>query len=123
MDDAVLRLLIVGAVGLVAGVSSVAARRGVAVRRSSLDPVGLDTGIHLFSSNSCASCDRARAVLIASGRTFEEHEYETASELHVDNGIDRVPAIAWVSASDSSRSAWIAMGVPSRRALDRWLGP
>lgn len=111
------------AIGLIAVVFSIVARRGVAVRRTAFEPKGLAEGIHLFSSESCASCERARAVLVASGHAFEEHAYETEDALHIDNGIERVPAIAWVPASATGRSGWLAAGVPSARTLRRWLGP
>lgn len=111
------------AIGLIAIVFSILARRGVAVRRTAFEPKGLAEGIHLFSSRSCASCERVRAVLVASGREFEEHSYETEDGLHIENGIERVPAIAWVPHSATGRPGWIASGVPSARILERWLGP
>ena len=123
VDEMVVRLVVVVVIGLAALALSVVARRGIAVRRTGFAPRGLATGIHLFSSKSCSSCERARAVLAASGHPFEEHSYETASELHIDNGIERVPAIAWVPGSGTDRPAWIASGVPTGRTLQRWLGP
>lgn len=123
MDDLLVRLLVVGAVAAVAGGIAWTVRSGVALRRSSFAPVGLSQGIHFFSASSCVSCSRARTTLISAGHTFEEHVFETERECHSANGIDRVPAIAWVPGVDTSREPWIAMGVPSSHALDRWLGP
>lgn len=123
MDDLLVRLLVVGAVVLAASGGAWIVRSGVALRRSPFSPENLKDGVHLFSASSCASCARARARLISSGRTFEDHVFESERDCHAANGIDRVPAIAWVPGDDSGQEPWIAMGVPSAQALNRWLGP
>ena len=117
------RLLVVAAVAAVAGGIAWTVRSGVAVRRSSFSPVGLSEGVHFFSASSCASCARARSALTSVGLSFEEHVFETERQCHLGNGIDRVPAIAWVPGIDSSHEPWIASGVPSSKSLARWLGP
>ncbi len=123
LDDFIVRLLVVGAVAAVSGGVAWTVRSGVTVRRSSFSPVGLNEGIHFFSASSCESCGRARSALTSVGVNFEEHVFETERERHSDNGIDRVPAIAWVPGADSSLDPWIALGVPSLKSLVRWLGP
>lgn len=123
MEDLLVRLLVVGSVAAAALGSAWVVRSGATVRRSPFKSIGLNDGVHLFSASACQSCGRARAMLLASGRAFEEHVFESEQECHAANGIDRVPAIAWVPGPESSQEAWIAMGVPSARTLNRWLGP
>lgn len=121
VDEFVVRLAMVVAIGGLATIAAFAARRGRAWRRRSFDHHGLGPGIHLFSSENCASCRRARSVIEATGISFEEHSYESQAQLLEANGIDRVPTVAWVPSSGDV--GWLAEGIPSERALVRWMGP
>ena len=121
MDELAVRLIVVVGIGGIATISAFAARRGRAWRRRSFECRGLEPGIHLFSSESCASCLRARSVVEAAGISFEEHFYESEAELLEANGIDRVPTVAWVPANGDA--GWLAEGIPTGRVLARWMGP
>jgi hypothetical protein len=121
VGDLLLRLVVAVGIAAVAVAFAASARRGRALRRRPFDPNGLESGLHFFSSLTCSSCERARAVLVASSRPFTEHSFESNDTMLRDNRIERVPAVAYVSAD--GRTAWIAEGVPSVGALDRWLGP
>ncbi len=121
MDELTLRLLLALGIAAVAGGWAAISRRGAALRRRRFRPVGLEPGLHLFSSNECGLCARARSVLDAAGHSFVEHSYESSRGTLESNGVDRVPTLAWVP--DDHGTGWLAEGVPSERALARWLGP
>jgi hypothetical protein len=97
-----------------------ALRRGVAVRRKSVEmelPVG---GLMLFSSESCATCERARAALLEAGVSDITHvDWEKSPEMFMSAGVDRVPTLVWL---DSAGSGWMVHGVPSARRIRKWLG-
>lgn len=121
MDDIALRLVVAGGIGVAAVMWALVARSGRSLRRRTFRPIGLDPGLHLFSSETCASCARARSALGEAGVAFVEHTFESDNGALEANGIDRVPTIVWVSGVDTG--SWLAEGVPSKRALTRWLGP
>lgn len=121
MDELALRLLVVTVIGALAVLMAFMSRRGRSLRRRTFEPRGIGPGLHLFTSASCSSCDRARAALAESGRSFTEHSYERNAQVLEENRIERVPAVAHVP--DGDGSAWLAEGVPSVRSLARWLGP
>ena len=52
-----------------------------------------------------------------SGLSFAEHTYEEQAGLLEENGITRVPTVAWVPADGGD--GWAAEGVPTARSLDR----
>lgn len=119
MEEALVRFAVAAAIAAMAVAAALTSRRGRALRRRPFDPTGLDAGLHLFTSLTCSSCVRARAALAAGSRPFTEHTFEEDEHVLRDNHVARVPAVAFVSATGS----WISEGVPSTRALDRWLGP
>lgn len=121
MDDVALRLLVAGGIGLAAMTWAMVLRNGRSLRRRPFQSPDLEPGLHLFSSESCDSCARARSALAEAGVPFVEHTFESNSAALEANTIDRVPTIVWVSGSDDP--GWRAEGVPSKRALSRWLGP
>lgn len=121
MDEFVVRLLVVAAIACAAAIAAFLSRRGRAWRRRQFEPMGLEPGIHLFSSETCRSCARARAVIEQAGLSFFEHTYEADAQLLDSNGIERVPTVAWVP--PSGRHGWIAEGIPSERMLTRRVGP
>lgn len=121
VSDFLMRLIVVVGIASVAAAAALVSRRGRVWRRRRFDPAGLGPGLHLFSSEECHSCDRARSTLRRVGVSFSEHTYEADAELLAANGIDRVPTLAWVGTG--GRSDWVAEGVPSDRAIVRWVGP
>ena len=116
-----MRLVVAGGIAGAASVAAMLARRGRAWRRRVFEPSDLGPGIHLFSSESCSSCARARSVIEESGLSFAEHTYEEQAGLLEENGITRVPTVAWVPADGGD--GWAAEGVPTARSLARWVGP
>jgi hypothetical protein len=121
VEEITTRLLTVAGIFAAAFGSAVVLRRGRALRRRPFRPTNLLPGLHLFSSEACPSCARARSVLEDSGQTFFEHRYESGERTLQANSIDRVPTVAWVP--DCDGEGWMAEGVPGARRLARWLGP
>lgn len=121
VDEVAVRLLVVVGIGGVATLSAFLARRGRAWRRRSFESLGLEPGFHLFSSENCGSCRRARSVIEAAGVSYQEHSFESEARLLEANGIDRVPTVAWVPSN--ADSGWLAEGIPTERAIARWMGP
>jgi hypothetical protein len=121
MDDLVMRLIVAGGIAGIASVAAIVSRRGRAWRRRPFESTGLEPGIHLFSSESCGSCHRARSVIERTGLSFSEHTYESAARVLEENRIDRVPSVAWVPSAGGS--GWVAEGIPTERTLVRWVGP
>lgn len=121
MDEVAVRLVVVAGIAGAASVAAMLARRGRAWRRRVFEPSDLRPGVHLFSSEGCSSCARARASIEEAGLSFFEHTYEQEAELLDENGITRVPTVAWVPVDGGA--GWAAEGIPSTRALVRWLGP
>ena len=121
MDDFVVRLAMAAAIAGAAAAAAVVSRRGRAWRRRPFVSTDLEQGIHLFSSESCGSCMRARSAIERTGLPFSEHTYESEAPLLQRHGIDRVPAVAWVP--PGGRPGWVVEGVPSERTLVRWVGP
>lgn len=115
------RLIVAGGIAVAASAAAMLARRGRAWRRRVFEHSDLGPGVHLFSSESCSSCARARSVIEGAGLPFAEHTYEEQARLLEDNGITRVPTVAWVP--DGGGEGWAAEGVPTARALARWVGP
>lgn len=121
MDDLLVRVAVASGLAVTAAAAAFAARRGRAFRRRPFEPTDLGAGLHLFTSLACASCARAREMLASGSHAFAEHSFEAEESVLRANHIERVPAVAHVS-SDAAGS-WISEGVPSARALARWLGP
>lgn len=121
MDDLLMRLMVASVIAAVAVVAAVVSRRGLAWRRRPFDPGELEPGLHLFSSEGCSSCGRARTAIRAAGFSFAEHTYESEAPLLARYGVDRVPTVAWVPLR--GHGGWIAEGTPTTRALLRWVGP
>ena len=88
------RLIVAGGIAGAASAAAMLARRGRAWRRRMFEGAGLP---------------------------FAEHTYEEQARLLEDNGITRVPTVAWVP--DGGGEGWAAEGVPTARALARWVGP
>jgi hypothetical protein len=121
MDEFVVRLIVAAAIAGLAAVVAAVSRRGRAWRRRPFVSPDLEPGIHLFSSENCASCSRARSAIERTGLPFSEHTYESEASLLEKHDIDRVPTVAWIS--PGGRAGWVAEGVPSERTLVRWVGP
>lgn len=121
MDEFVVRLMVAAGIAGAASIAAIVIRGGRAWRRRSFESADLEPGIHLFSSESCGSCRRARSVIERTGLPFSEHTYESEAPLLEEHGIDRVPSVAWVPVR--GHAGWLAEGVPTERALLRWVGP
>jgi hypothetical protein len=121
VDEFVVRLIVAAAIAGVAAAAAVVSRRGRAWRRRPFESAGLEPGVHLFSSESCGSCLRARLMIERAGLSYSEHTYESEAPLFEQHGIDRVPTL--VSVPAGGRPGWVAEGTPSERALLRWVGP
>ncbi len=121
MDEFVVRLIVVAGIAGGAAIAAIVSRRGRAWRSRPFESTGLDPGVHLFSSEGCRSCGRARSVIERSGLSFSEHTYESEASLLEDLAIDRVPTVAWVPADGGA--GWVSEGIPTERMLARWVGP
>ena len=121
MDDFVVRLIVAAGIAGAASIAAIVMRRGRAWRRRSFESVDLEPGLHLFTSEGCESCRRARSVVEQTGLSFSEHTYESEAPLLEQHGIDRVPTVSWVPGS--GQAGWVAEGIPTGRALRRWVGP
>lgn len=93
MSDLSLRLVVVG--GLIAVVFLVVLylRRRDLAESIRMGNVGFDPGIYLFTSATCATCEKARQQLERRlGQAgFVEYTWEQHSETFATLGIDRVP--------------------------------
>lgn len=117
MGEMEARLVMAGAVALLAlGVGRLWGR-GEAWIRHRIQAPDLAAGLYLFTGAGCGSCSRARTALTEAGAAFDEVAHEEDPALFVALRIDRVPAT--VSVGDDH--AWIAYGVPSGARLRRWL--
>lgn len=121
MDEFVVRLIVAAGIAGAAAIAAIVMRRGRAWRRRSFESVDLEPGLHLFSSESCGSCRRARSMIERTGLSFSEHTYESEAVLLEKHGIDRVPSVVWVPAG--GQAGWVAEGIPTERSLLRWVGP
>ena len=77
----------------------------------------LETGLYLFSSEGCTTCDSARALIVeARGEDFTEFVWEHQPEHFGKLGVDAVPSVLIVDAAGSGR---LYPGQPQRalRAL------
>lgn len=117
MADGLTRLAVVLVVAAAAVIGGLIWRRGRAwVRRRRPFP-GFADGVYLFTSATCASCSPARALLDATGVGYREIAFESEPALFEEIGVEKVPAVARVSAGQG----WIAFGLPAGRAIGRWL--
>ena len=121
VDEFVVRLIVTAAIAGAAVAAAVVSRRGRAWRRRPFESAGLEPGVHLFSSEACGSCSRARSMIERAGLSYSEHTYESEAPLLENHGIARVPTVVWVPTG--GRPGWVAEGIPSERALLRWVGP
>ncbi len=121
MDEFVARIIVAVGIAVAAAIAAVVSRRGRAWRRRPFESTGLEPGLHLFSSEGCRSCGRARSAIERTGLSFSEHTYEAEAPLLEDLAIDRVPTVAWFPADGDA--GWISEGIPTERMLARWVGP
>lgn len=113
MDEATLRLLLIGsAVVLVAVVVAVLRiRQG---RPTRVDAAGLDPGVYLFTSPNCLACRPAREAMVeARGEGgFTEVSWDQDRERFARLGVGEVPATLLVDPRGRGR---LYRGVPRRR--------
>jgi len=113
-DEALVRLTVVVAAGLLAVITGLITRRGTTVRRHRVSLPGLGPGLFLFSSRTCAACAVMRERM-AAFPDFVEISYEEGS---FPPAVGRVPALAWL---DESGNGWIAYGKIGEKRIHRWL--
>jgi hypothetical protein len=103
MDEAVVRIALVGGALVVALVVSLAIRRGNRGKPEVIDNPGLAGGVYLFTSSACQGCTSARrAVTDAFGAEgFIEVNWEAMPGEFARLGISAVPATL-VVAEDGS---------------------
>lgn len=109
-------LLVAALVIVVAAVAGLARRPRVRAR--TLVDVDLEPGVHLLTSEGCASCARARRALEGKAIEFTESSWESEPDLFERLGIDAVPSV--IVADAAGNGTWWRGGVSSR--LLRQLG-
>ena len=116
MSEVGLRLVIVGAVVVLAVGFGLVLRSGRLARRRSVVLPGVGPGVFLFTGPGCASCDTVRATLEELG---VQHSEIAAEHDRFPRAIDRVPTVAVL---DGDGTGWALAGVPSVARLRRLLG-
>jgi glutaredoxin len=121
MNDAIVRILLVGAV---AGAALVVARlaNGRASRRAEradIDADGFTGRVLLFTDSACGTCDLARTVLESTGIEFVEVTYGAHPEGMQAAGISAVPLL--VVRDERGQTVGRIAGRPSRRRVRRLL--
>lgn len=103
MDDALVRVALVGGALVVALAASLAIRRGNRGKPQLIDNAGLAGGVYLFTSSACQGCSPARrAVADALGADgFIELNWEAMPGEFARLGISAVPATLVVSEDGS----------------------
>lgn len=123
MNDLTLRLLLVGAVVLVAGVAALAARRYGAPYHRPIQTAGIDLppGIVVFTSTECSKCKRVLARAKKVGAPLREVTYELERPLFEAAGIEGVPLTVVVDQSGRviAQMAGLARIGSLRRAVAR----
>lgn len=117
MDDAVLRVVVIGVV--------VAAALGLAQwsrpwQGSAHPPLTipqgeLPAGVVLFTSTDCDQCAAARAALQSAGIQYREVTHEIESSRFERYGVQGVPLLARLD--ESGAQSFLAAGVPTRRSV------
>ena len=112
MNDVWLRLAIVVAVVAIALLVIIVMRRRPAAS-GGVDRVGLDPGIYLFTSSTCADCEGARSSLedMLGSAGYNEIEWENEPGLFAELRIDVVPCTVVVG---DDRSASVRPGMPDQ---------
>lgn len=120
MSDPLSRLAVVSVVVVVTVAFAMAVRRGVAVRRRSVQMDFPRSGTMVFVSSGCATCARLQAELAEAGAAdVAVLDWDESPELFLAAGIDRVPTLVRL---DADGTGWMVQGVPSADRLRKWLG-
>lgn len=116
MDEVWLRIVLVAVVFSIAvGIAMASRGRRRAVR--AMPSSDLSAGLYFFSSEGCATCDSARALVTGSrGDDFTEFVWEHQPQLFEKLAVDAVPSVLIVDESGAGR---LYPGQPQRalRAL------
>ncbi|MGF1666188.1 MAG: glutaredoxin family protein [Acidimicrobiia bacterium] len=120
MNDPLSRLLVVLAVVGVTLAFALAVRRGMAVRRRSVQIDLPHSGVVVFASSGCVTCARLEAELSQAGiADVTVLDWDESPELFLSAHIDRVPTLVSL---DAGGTGWMVQGVPSAARLRKWLG-
>jgi hypothetical protein len=115
MDDVWVRASLLVGVLLVAGLVVLFLRRKPS-RPERLVPItGLESGLYLFTSTDCPTCQSAREKLSQEMPGFEEIVWEQQPDRFSDLGVDVVPAVLVVQQDGSGR---LFPGQPDRVLRD-----
>lgn len=116
MTEPTLRLLFVlGAVVIVASLAFIGSRRHLA-RPEKTVRTDLAPGVHLFSSESCLSCSKARRVLDRTVPAYSEIRFEDDPSGFARFAIAQVPTVIVVK---EMGEAVVFAGIPKKRDLRR----
>lgn len=123
MTDLTLRLLVVGAVVVVAGIAALVAHRYGAPYHRPIQITGVDLppGIVVFTSTDCSKCKRALARAKKVGAPLREVTYELERPLFEAAGIEGVPLTVVVDENGTviAQMAGLARVGSLRRAVTR----
>lgn len=103
MDEVWLRIVVV-AVVFATALGIAMARRGRQRAVRMIPSSDLAAGLYFFSSDGCATCDAARALLVDSrGDDFDEFVWEQHPQTFQKLAIDAVPSVLLVDETGSGR--------------------
>jgi hypothetical protein len=116
MDEPILRLLLVLAGILLVAVVAWLTRRLPRVKGVEVPAPDLPPGVHLFTAETCSTCEPARRVVRQAFGQFNEHPWESRADEFDRFGIGRVPVLIVI---DEGGRALRWEGIPSPRDLKR----
>ena len=115
MTDTGIRIAVVLAIIVIAGMAAAMAGRTRRARPVISTRTDLAPGIHLFTSSTCRTCTEARRVVASTyGNEFREIRHEDEPESFGRHGITRVPTAIVMFPDGEAR---VFEGVPRKRDL------
>lgn len=103
MDDVWVRASLVAGTLLVVGVVVLVLRRHSSAPTRQVAVTALETGLYLFTSITCPTCQTARATLSEKVAGFEEIVWEEQPDIFSSIGVDAVPAVLVVGEDGTGR--------------------
>ncbi len=119
MNEVLVRLLLLGGLGLVAVGVGLAARRWSRPTHRPVDVAGLadHPGVVLFTFTGCRTCKEALTRVEELGAPLREVTWELEARVFDDLGVEAVPLTVVVDRR--GRTVAVLAGVPGRRRLRR----